>query len=110
MTTQFAHLHCHSHYSLQNGTASPERLVRRAKEFGMSALALTDYCNLNGISEFCHAAKKYNIKPILGIEACVAGKSRSKEGSTFGITLLAINKEGWQNLNQLSLPMIDTKL
>jgi DNA polymerase-3 subunit alpha len=76
----------------------------------MSALALTDYCNLNGILEFCQAAKKYNIKPILGIEASVAGRSRSNQGSAFGITLLAMNKEGWQNLNQLVLPMIDTKL
>jgi len=110
MAPRFVHLHCHSHYSLHNGTATPERLARRAKELGMSALALTDYCNLNGIEEFCHAAKKYNIKPILGIEASVAGRSRLKKEDTFGITLLAMNKEGWQNLNQLALPVIDTKL
>jgi DNA polymerase-3 subunit alpha len=110
MATRFVHLHCHSHYSLHNGTASPERLARRAKELGMSALALTDYCNLNGIAELCRAAKKYNIKPILGIEASVAGKSRLEKEIAFGITLLAMNKEGWQNLNQLTLPIIDTKL
>jgi len=110
MTTRFIHLHCHSHYSPHNGTASPELLARRAKVLGMPALALTDYCNLNGIAELCAAAKKYNIKPILGIEASVAGRSRSSTGNAFGITLLAMNKEGWQNLNQLALPMIDTKL
>jgi len=81
----------------------------------MPAIALTDYCNLNGISELCEAAKKYKIKPILGIEASVAGKSRSNSEIAFGITLLAMNKEGWQNLNQLcpnklAPPMIDTKL
>jgi DNA polymerase-3 subunit alpha len=75
----------------------------------MPALALTDYCNLNGISELHQAAKKYKIKPILGIEASVAGRSRSNQGNAFGITLLAMNKEGWQNLNHLALPMIDTK-
>jgi DNA polymerase-3 subunit alpha len=110
MTTRFVHLHCHSHYSFHNGTATPGKLAGRAKELGMSALALTDYCNLNGIPELCAAAKKYNIKPILGIEASVAGRSRANTGSAFGITLLAMNKEGWQNLNQLALPMIDTKL
>jgi len=76
----------------------------------MSALALTDYCNLNGIAELCLAAKKYKIKPIPGIEASVAGTSRLGKEDAFGITLLAMNKEGWQNLNQLALPIIDTKL
>ena len=110
MTTRFVHLHSHSHYSPHNGTASPELLARRAKVLGMSAIALTDYCNLNGIAELCQAAKKYNIKPIPGIEASVAGKSRANSENAFGITLLAMNKEGWQNLNQLALPIIDTKL
>ena len=110
MTPRFVHLHCHSQHSIHNGTASPELLARRAKVLGMPALALTDYCTLNGIAELCQAAKKYNIKPIPGIEANVAGKSRANNESAFGITLLAMNKEGWQNLNQLALPMIDAKL
>jgi DNA polymerase-3 subunit alpha len=110
MATQFVHLHCHSHFSLNNGTASPTMLARQAKVLGMPALALTDYCNLNGIAELCEAAKKYKIKPILGIEASVAGRSRSIQGNAFGITLLAMNKEGWQNLNQHALPTINTKL
>ncbi|MDR0328170.1 MAG: PHP domain-containing protein [Planctomycetaceae bacterium] len=90
---QFTHLHCHSHFSLYNGTASPEELVRRASELNMSALALTDFCNLNGMPEFCRAAKEYKIKPIRGIEFIVAG---------YGLTLLAMNEEGWTNLKHLS--------
>jgi len=90
---QFVHLHCHSHYSFYNGTASPEELVRRASELKIPALALTDFCNLYGIPEFCRVAKKYGIKPIPGIEAVVAG---------YGLTLLAMNEEGWQNLIRLS--------
>lgn len=86
---QFVHLHCHSHYSFYNGTASPEKLVRRASELNMSALALTDYCNLYGIPAFCRVAKEQGIKPIPGIEAIVAG---------YGLTLLAMNAEGWKNL------------
>ena len=110
MTTRFVHLHSHSFHSIHNGTATPTRLARRAKELGMPAIALTDYCNLNGISELCEAAKKYKIKPILGIEANVAGRSQFGKESAFGLTLLAMNKEGWQNLNQLAQPLIDTKL
>jgi DNA polymerase-3 subunit alpha len=90
---QFTHLHCHSHFSFYNGTASPEELVRRASELNMSALALTDFCNLNGIPEFCRAAKNRGIKPILGIELVVDG---------YGLTLLAMNEEGWENLIHLS--------
>jgi len=89
----FIHLHCHSHFSFYNGTASPEALVRRASELNMSALALTDYCNLYGIPEFCRTAKEHGIKPIPGIEAVVAG---------YGLTLLAMNEEGWRNLMRLA--------
>ena len=102
MDTQFVHLHCHSHFSSFNGTASPTDLVERTKKYGMSALALTDYCNLHGIPEFCHAAKNYGIKPILGMEAAVAGVRQSVNGTSYGVTLLAMNEEGWRNLLRLS--------
>jgi|GEM_PF-2148888 len=107
----FVHLHCHSYYSFFNGTASPAELVQRANELNMPALALTDYCNLHGIPEFCRSARQYGIKPILGIESVVAG---------YGLTLLAMNEEGWRNLIQLSsfaflndtsgMPTIDKEL
>ena len=91
---QFVHLHCHSYYSLCGGTASPEELVRRACELNMPALALTDLCTLHGMPEFLRCAKHFGIKPIFGMEAVVAG---------YGLTLIAMNKEGWENLIQLAL-------
>jgi DNA polymerase III subunit alpha len=51
-TRPFVHLHCHSHYSLLDGAASIERLITRAQELGMNALALTDHGNLHGALEF----------------------------------------------------------
>ena len=48
----FVHLHCHSHYSLLDGASEIEALVKRAKEHGMNALALTDHGNLHGALEF----------------------------------------------------------
>lgn len=81
MPIPFVHLHCHSHYSSYNGTASPDELVKRAKELDMPALALTDFYSLQGVPEFCRAAKSHGIKPILGAEVLVDG---------FGLTLLAV--------------------
>jgi len=94
---QFVHLHCHSHYSFYSGTASPEKLVCRASELRMPALALTDLCNLHGVPEFCRSAAQFGIKPILGMEAIVVSS-----GQAYGLTLLAMNEEGWRNLIQLS--------
>ena len=102
MHTNFVHLHCHSHYSFYTGTASPRELVRRASELKMPALALTDFCNLHGIPEFCRSAKECGIKPIPGIEIAVAEKSRFDSGIFYGVTLLAMNEEGWRNLMLLS--------
>ena len=47
-TLPFAHLHCHSHYSLLDGASSIERLVSRTAELGMNSLAITDHGNLHG--------------------------------------------------------------
>jgi len=102
MATKFVHLHCHSHFTSYGGTASPTALVECARQCGMSALALTDYCTLHGIPEFFRAANNYGIKPIAGMEAAVAGVLPSADGLSFGITLLAQNEEGGQNLLRLS--------
>ncbi len=75
----FVHLHCHSHYSLLDGASPIDRLVDRAKELGMNALALTDHGNLHGSLEFYQAARKVGINPILGYEAYVAPDSRFRK-------------------------------
>lgn len=70
--SEFVHLHLHSEYSLLDGGNRLGALVRRVKELGMDAVALTDHGNLFGAIEFYAACKKEGIKPILGIEAYVA--------------------------------------
>ncbi len=65
----FVHLHVHSSYSLLDGYNSPLDLATRAKELGMTALALTDHNHLLGIPQFQTACKEVGIKPILGYEA-----------------------------------------
>ncbi|RLT38375.1 MAG: PHP domain-containing protein, partial [Chloroflexi bacterium] len=72
----FTHLHVHSEYSLLDGMSKVEPLVKRAKAMGQDALAITDHGALYGAIEFYEMAKKYEVKPILGIEAYIAPKTR----------------------------------
>ncbi|MCL5012113.1 MAG: DNA polymerase III subunit alpha [Patescibacteria group bacterium] len=105
MKNQFVHLHVHSHYSLLDGLAKIEDLVARAKELEMESIALTDHGNVYGAVEFYQKAKKAGIKPILGVEAYIAPKSRFDRqnggGKYYHITLLAKNNTGWKNILEL---------
>ncbi|MEL0005234.1 MAG: PHP domain-containing protein, partial [Opitutales bacterium] len=60
------HLHVHSDYSLLDGCCRMDRLMDRAVELGMSAMALTDHGNLFGAVSFVKQAEKRGIKPIIG--------------------------------------------
>jgi len=104
----FVHLHCHSQYSLLDGAARIDQLIRRTRELGMNALAITDHGNLHGALEFYRKAKAEGLNPIIGYEAYVAPGSRfqreatsSKEAS-YHLTLLAQNRTGFRNLVQLA--------
>ena len=107
-TPPFAHLHCHSHYSLLDGASTIERLVGRTVELGMNALAITDHGNLHGALEFYSAAKKAGINPVIGYEAYIAPGSRfqkdagNQKDSSFHLTLLAKDRVGFANLLQLA--------
>ncbi|MBM4409727.1 MAG: DNA polymerase III subunit alpha [Chloroflexi bacterium] len=102
----FTHLHVHSEYSLLDGLSKVEPLVKRAKEMGQNALAITDHGALYGAIEFYETAKKYDLKPILGIEAYVAPKSRfdkdPKSRWPHHLTMLATSEAGYSNLIKLS--------
>jgi DNA polymerase-3 subunit alpha len=104
----FVHLHVHSDYSLLDGACRIDRLTQRARELGMSALALTDHGNLFGAIDFYTAAKECGIKPLIGCELYLAEGSRlekqgrSDEGrSIFHLGLIARDVAGYQNLLKL---------
>lgn len=104
MPGKFVHLHTHSHYSLLDGLTKIDQMVDRVKARGMDAVALTDHGVLYGAIEFYKKAKKAGIKPILGVEAYIAPKSRfDKEGNEryYHLILLAENETGWKNLIKL---------
>ncbi|MEO6874504.1 MAG: DNA polymerase III subunit alpha [Opitutaceae bacterium] len=105
----FVHLHVHSDYSLLDGACRIDRLMDRAVELGMPAIALTDHGNLYGAIEFYNAAKSKGIKPLIGCELYLVETSRLEkhgrsddDGKTiFHLGLLAKNLTGYQNLLKL---------
>jgi len=107
--SQFVHLHVHTDYSLLDGCCRIDRLVERAVEMGMGAMALTDHGNLYGAIEFYQQAKARGLKPLIGCELYLVEHSRLEkhgrnddEGKTiFHLGLLAKNLRGYQNLLKL---------
>jgi len=105
----FVHLHTHSEYSLLDGANRLSDLVRKAKEFEMPGLALTDHGCMFGAWSFYKAATKEGVRPVLGMEAYVAPgdrRDRSKSGqgerAYYHLVLLARDLQGYRNLVKLS--------
>lgn len=100
----FVHLHVHSDYSLLDGCCRMDRLMDRAVELGMSAMALTDHGNLFGAISFVKQAEKRGIKPIIGCEGYLVTDHKNDERpgrenhKSYHLGLLAKNFEGYQNL------------
>ncbi|MFD7551763.1 DNA polymerase III subunit alpha [Streptomyces sp. NPDC059816] len=69
----FTHLHTASGFSRRYGASHPERLVERAAERGMDALALTDRDTLAGSVRFAKACEKAGVRPLFGVELAVQG-------------------------------------
>ncbi len=102
----FTHLHVHTQYSILDGAADIPGLVRKAKDDGMDAMAITDHGNMFGVKEFHNTCKKSGIKPILGCEVYIARRSRfdkseKTDGGGFHLVLLAKNITGYRNLIRL---------
>jgi len=101
----FAHLHLHTLYSLLDGAIRMKDLIKTVKAKGMPAVAVTDHGNMFGAIDFYKKAKDAGIKPILGMEAYVAGtKGRTDRTEKVAnhLILLAKNEEGYANLRILA--------
>ena len=79
-TSDYVHLHNHTHHSLLDGLTKMNDLVGIVKEMGMEAVAVTDHGTMSGTIEFYKAAKSAGVKPIIGMEAYVAARGRADLG------------------------------
>ncbi|MBN2388713.1 MAG: DNA polymerase III subunit alpha [Anaerolineales bacterium] len=103
----FAHLHVHTTYSLLDGFSNIKKLVRRAREMAMPALAITDHGTMFGVIEFYHAAREVGVKPIIGVEAYLASRSMQErdpqeDKRSTHLLLLAETQAGYQNLLKIT--------
>ncbi len=100
--SDFAHLHCHTQYSLLDGASDITLMLQKAKDDGMTAAAITDHGNMFGVFEFYNKATQLNITPIIGCEFYMVKdrKSREKE-ERYHQLLLAKNAVGYKNLIKL---------
>jgi len=89
----YVELHCHTNYSILDGSSHPEELLDRALELSMDRLAVTDHDGLYGAVRFYQGALQRGIKPIIGAELTLDGG--------YHLTLLAENDEGYSNLSRL---------
>lgn len=99
----FVHLHVHSEYSLLDGFSNIKKLVKRAKELEMPAVALTDHGTMFGVIDFYNAAAAEGIKPIVGVESYLAARGMRDrvaqlDKKSTHIMLLAENDTGYRNL------------
>nr|HPL98022.1 PHP domain-containing protein [Smithellaceae bacterium] len=98
----FVHLHVHTQYSLLDGMIRLEELFKKAREFAMPAIAITDHGNMFGAIDFYKQAYDHGIKPIIGCELYVAPGSRfAKTTSTIGdatrhLVVLVKNMQGYK--------------
>ncbi len=101
--SRMIHLHTRSCYSLLESTLQIDDIIRKAKENGQRAVALTDHRSLYGTMAFLHAAKEAGLKPIIGLEFEIR-----KNEQIYSLLALAKNTTGLQSLYRLSTTLMST--
>lgn len=101
---EFVHLHNHTDYSLLDGAASIEGYIKKAQQFGMGSLAITDHGNMFGAINFYNACNAAGINPIIGTEfyICPEGRKLRTAKKYYHLILLAMDDRGYHNLMELN--------
>jgi DNA polymerase-3 subunit alpha len=107
--SDFCHLHCHTQYSILDGAAGINQMVKKAAADGMPAAAITDHGNMFGVFDFVNTCHKENIKPIVGCEFYMVDDMHQtsfagtgKRDKRYHQLLLAKNDLGYKNLTILT--------
>jgi len=98
----FVHLQVHSEYSFLQAPVKIPALLKKTKELGQNAIALTDNGFMFGILEFY--MEKSDVKKILGCHIYIQTDSAkpSDKSSYDRLTILAQNQEGYKNLIKIT--------
>ena len=107
MTSEFVHLHVHTEYSLLDGQSRIGGLIDRAKELDMPAVGISDHGVMFGVIDFYRAATEAEVKPVIGMEAYLAPRTRFDKDAQldkrpFHLLLFARNNTGYRNLMKLA--------
>ena len=110
------HLHLHTSLgSRLDAIPTSEEYAKKAHKFGHKAMAVTDHGRMSAVYEHQQACLKYDIKPILGVEAYLVDelislndKDKRTRTKTNHAVLLAKNEIGYKNLLKLNyISMVD---
>lgn len=89
-----------SEYSFRRAFGKLPKIIENCNE---PYLSITDEGNTFGHIPFWNLCKKYNIKPILGVQLSFVGDAKLKvKQPLFNVTLLAINKKGLKDIYNLT--------
>ena len=111
MTDRYVELHAASAFSFLEGASQPEKLIERAVELEMPAMALLDRNGVYGSARFHTSAKRNDIRAHVGAEISVSSLGprltppawlpHQHVAEPARLPLLCESREGYQNLCQL---------
>ncbi len=101
---RYENYHKHTHYSnitTLDVVVKPEDYMKRAKELGHKIYFTTEHGYNGNIYEALTLAEKYDLKVVSGLEAYYVPDRKEKDKSNYHILLIALNTEGYKDLNYL---------
>lgn len=101
---RYENYHKHTHYSnttTLDVVVKPEGYMKRAKELGHKIYFTTEHGNNGNIYEALTLAEKYDLKVVSGMEAYYVPDRKEKDKSNYHLVLIALNTEGYKDLNYL---------
>ncbi len=117
MELSWPHLRVASSYSLQYGTATPQRIIERAAADGHRVIALTDRDGVYGAVQWVQAAQQAGLTPVVGVDLAVvpvhapaihtrARRTPARGGAWVAqgdarVVFLARGRAGWASLSRL---------
>ncbi len=101
----FSHLHNHFTGSFSDSALRIDEGVKKAKQLGHSAIAMTEHGEMPFVYEFCDACAENGIKPIIGVEIYFVDDARkaidTRTNNRYHLLLFAKNETGYRNMLSL---------